>query len=75
MGTVYTYSIVHVNRTPEWADKVLYVVAYVELEEGVRMFSNILGCDSQDVRIDMPVEVTFEDLSEETSVPLFRPAS
>lgn len=72
---MYTYSVVHVNRTPEWADKVPYVVAYVELEEGVRMFSNIVGCDSQDVRIGMPVEVTFEDLSEETSVPLFRPAS
>ncbi len=73
-GKVFSYSVVHVNRTPQWAEQVPYVVAYVELDEGVRMFSNIVGCDPQEVRIGMPVEVTFDDLNDEVAVPLFRPA-
>ena len=67
---MYTYSVVHVNRSPEWAEK----VPYVELDEGVRMFSNVVGCDPADVLIGMPVEVTFDDLNDEVVVPLLRPA-
>jgi len=74
-GKVYTYSVVYINRAPGWDDKTPYVVAYVELEEGVRMMTNIVGCDPETVKIDMPVEVTFEDLSEEVALPVFKPAS
>ena len=50
-------------------------MAYVELEEGVRMLTNIVGCDPESVTIGMPVEVTFEDVTPEVSVPLFKPAT
>ena len=46
-----------------------------ELEEGVRMLTNIVDCDPETVAIGMPVEVTFEDVTSEISVPLFKPAS
>jgi uncharacterized OB-fold protein len=49
-------------------------MAYVELDEGVRMLTNIVECKPEDVKIGMPVEVTFEDATPEISIPLFRPA-
>jgi len=52
-----------------------YSVAEVELEEqpGLVLYTNIIECDVNDVRIGLPVEVTFEDRSPEVSVPQFRP--
>lgn len=50
-----------------------YVIAIVELEEGPHMTANIVGCEPEAVRIGMPVEVTFEDVSEEISLVMFRP--
>jgi uncharacterized OB-fold protein len=50
-----------------------YVVAVIELDEGVRMLSNIVDCDPQQLRCDMPVEVTFEQLDAEFMLPKFRP--
>jgi uncharacterized OB-fold protein len=47
--------------------------ALVELEEGVRLLSNIIGIPPQDIRVDMPVEVVFEDISPTISLPRFRP--
>jgi uncharacterized OB-fold protein len=48
-------------------------IAIVELEEGVRMMTNIVGCDPESVRCDMPVEVTFERLNDEITLPKFKP--
>ena len=53
--------------------EVPYVVALIELEEGPTMMSNVVGCDAEQVLIDMPVEVTFEDWTADVTVPLFKP--
>jgi len=45
----------------------------VQLEEGARILSNLLECPVQDVRVDMPVEVVFEELTPEVTLPKFRP--
>ena len=74
-GTVYTFTVTHQNQSTGFRENLPYVMAYVELEEGVRMLTNIVDCDPEQVRIGMPVEVTFEDLTDEVSVPLFRPAA
>ena len=74
-GTVYTFTVTRQNQSAGFRDTLPYVMAYVELEEGVRMLTNIVDCDPEQVRIGMPVEVTFEDLTDEVSVPLFRPAA
>jgi uncharacterized OB-fold protein len=50
-----------------------YNVAYVELDEGPRLITNIVGCELHDIYCDMPVEVVFEDVTAEISLPKFRP--
>ena len=54
-----------------------YAIALVELEEGPRMMSNIVECPQtpEALILDMPLEVTFESLSDDISLPLFRPAA
>ena len=63
------------NRAPGFAEDVPYVLALVELDEGVKMFTNIIDCPPQDVRIGMPVEVTFRRASDTMTVPYFKPVS
>ena len=72
-GKVYTYTVTRQNQSSGFRDKVPYVMAYVELEEGIRMLTNIVDCDPKDVAIGMSVEVTFEDVTPDISIPLFRP--
>ena len=54
-------------------DKLPYVVAVVRLAEGPMLLSNIVGCPPESLACDMPVRVTWDDLSEEFSLPQFRP--
>ena len=75
-GTLHTYAIVERGPTPAFRDHVPYVVALVDLEEGARMPSNLVGIEPTDERItvSMAVEVTFHDVTDEVSLPMFRPA-
>lgn len=77
-GTVYTFTVVHQNDLPPFNERVPYVVAIVELEEGVRMTANVEGIDPGDVRCDMAVRVAFreEPRTEDdvVALPVFRPA-
>jgi uncharacterized OB-fold protein len=50
-------------------------MAYVELDEGVRMLTNIVECKPEEVKVGMPVEVTFEDATPEISIPVFKPVA
>ena len=68
-----TFTVTYQNQAPGFRDDLPYVLAYVELEEGVQMLTNIVDCPPEEVRIGMPVEVTFEDVGEEVAVPRFRP--
>ena len=68
---VYSHTVVH--RPPNPAFAVPYTVVIVELEEGFHMLSNLVDCEPGSVRIGMPVEVCFEKVSEEISLPRFRP--
>ena len=72
-GTVWTYTVTRQNRTPGF-DRGPYVLALVELEEGVKLFTNIVECDPQEVKIGMPVEVTFVQAGDQINVPFFKPA-
>ena len=74
-GTVWSFTVTYQNRTPGFAEDVPYVLALVELEEGVRMFTNIIDCQPTDVRIGMDVEVTFVQANNQISIPYFKPAS
>ncbi|HET6473484.1 MAG TPA: Zn-ribbon domain-containing OB-fold protein [Pseudomonadales bacterium] len=72
-GRLLSYVI---NQRPHPAWNAPYSIAIVELDEGPRMMSNIVGCDQTPdaLQLDMPLEVTFEDLSNEIALPLFKPA-
>lgn len=74
-GRIHTFAIVHRPPTPAFADDVPFVTAIVELDEGPRMMTNILMADPtpEKLRVGMPVEVVFEDITEEISLPKFRP--
>jgi hypothetical protein len=74
-ATLYTYSVVRRNDLPPFNERVPYVAAVVDLEEGPRMLTNVVDCDEADVRIGMALEVTFRDDADELSIPVFRPAS
>jgi uncharacterized OB-fold protein len=73
-GRVYSFTIVRRPATPAFADKVPYVYAIVELEEGVRMTANIVGCRPEEVRVDMPVRAVFEPAGDDVSLVHFAPA-
>jgi uncharacterized protein len=70
---VLSYTIIYRPVTQAFAGNVPYVVAMVTLDEGPQMMTNIVGCEPEKVHIGMPVQVTFEDWTEEISVPKFKP--
>lgn len=70
-GTVYSFVVYHHPPVP--AFETPYIVALIELEEGTRLVSNVIGIDPREVRIGMPVEVTFEKVDDEMTLPLFKP--
>lgn len=72
-GTVWSYTVTHQNRTPGYKEELPYVVALVELEGGVKVFTNIVGCDAERVHIGMAVKLTFAQAENGTSIPLFEP--
>lgn len=72
-GSVYSYTIVEANAPSAFVGDIPYVVAVIRLEEGVQMLSNIVGCELSQLRCDLPVQVTFEKLDDEFTLPKFRP--
>jgi uncharacterized OB-fold protein len=74
-GTLYTYSIVYQNDLPPFNERVPYVAAVVELEEGPRVMTNIEGIPFGELRVGMPVAVHFKPLDDEITIAIFRAAT
>jgi hypothetical protein len=72
-GQVAAFTVVHVAPFPAMESSVPYVLALVDLKEGVRMMSNIVACAPGEVRVGMAVSVTFEDRGG-ISLPQFQPS-
>lgn len=75
LGKVYTWVVMYQRYHAGFAEELPYNVAIVELEEGPRLITNIVGCSNENLRIGMEVEVVFEDVTEEVTLPKFKPAS
>lgn len=80
-GRLHTFAIVHRGPTPAFRDRVPYITAVVELEEGARMPTWLVGIEfaageirPASVQCDMPVEVLFQEIDENITLPMFRPA-
>ncbi|MDB5649890.1 MAG: hypothetical protein JWL62_1410 [Hyphomicrobiales bacterium] len=74
-GKIFSFVTFHRVYNPAFEGDVPYVVALVELEEGPRLLTNIFGIPHEEVRCEMPVEVVFDDVDAQTSVPKFRPVA
>jgi uncharacterized OB-fold protein len=71
-GIIYSYVIYRIAYHPAYQNDIPYVVAIIQLEEGPRMESNITGCRMEDVKINLPVEVIFEDVTDTVTLPKFQ---
>ncbi|HVY86890.1 MAG TPA: Zn-ribbon domain-containing OB-fold protein [Caulobacterales bacterium] len=72
-GKLYSFSVLH--RSPSPAFRAPFIFAAIEMDEGWTLFSNLVGLEIDDAHIGMAVEVCFHTVSDELTVPLFRPAS
>jgi len=73
-GRLYTYAVYHRAYHPGFAGELPYITAVIELAEGPHFLSNIVQCRSDGLKCDVPVEVVWEDVTPEFSLPKFRPA-
>jgi uncharacterized protein len=69
-GTIFSYVIVHYPQAPGFEYPLPVVL--VELEEGIRLISNVSGIDPEDLEIGMPVEVDFRSYGDDLTLPVFR---
>lgn len=72
-GTVFTYTVARRATHPGFADRVPYVIAVVELDEGPKLTTNVVDVEPEAVSIGMPVQATYEDVDDVTLVN-FRPS-
>jgi uncharacterized protein len=72
-GRVHSFTVFRRAYATELADQLPYVVAVVELEEGPRLITNVVGVEPDDVRVDLPVEVVFDDLTDDVTLHAFHP--
>ena len=74
MGKVYSFTVNHRAPHPGFVEDLPFVTAIVELDEGVRMMTNIIECEPDNVSIGMRVRVVYEDVDEEITLVKFKPA-
>ena len=73
-GKVFSFVTFHRVYHPAFEQEVPYVVALVELEEGPRLLTNIVGVPPDKVACEMTVKVVFDDVGDGVAVPKFTPA-
>lgn len=72
-GTLFTWTRFHQGYHPEWAKETPYNVSLVMLEEGVIFLTNVTNVADDDLSLGMPLDVWFDDVTDEVSIPKFRP--
>ncbi len=73
-GAIYTYTVIRQIGHPAFAQRVPYAVAWIDLDEGFRMVSNVVGVDDPgSIRIGQRVRLTWEDQVDGIALPVFTP--
>jgi uncharacterized OB-fold protein len=72
-GTLYTYTIIRQNRSEAFAPLLPYAVGMVELDEGVRMMSNIVDCAVDQLQVGIALEVLMVKAADDVGLPFWRP--
>lgn len=70
-GTVYSYTVTH-QDVPGYTAPFAVVIVELEEQKGLRMVSNVVDVPPDDVRIGMPVEVTFQKVADDVTLPMFK---
>jgi len=73
-GKVYTFTATYQNQGAGFRESLPYIMAWVELEEGVKILTNLVECRPEEAKIGMPVEVVYEDVTPQVTLAKFRPA-
>jgi len=73
-GEVYSFIVVRRRYHPAFASDIPYAVAIILTEEGIHLLSNVVGVTPDAISIGMPVEVVFDDVDPEFSLPKFKPS-
>ena len=71
-GIVYTFTLTRQPVSRAFVGRLPWAVVEVELEEGVHLISNLVGCDPEEIEIGMAVEVVFEEVNDEITLPKFK---
>lgn len=74
-GHIFSFSVIYRTATKAFANHAPYILALVELDERVRMMSQIIEATPDNIKIGQRVEVVFKDLTEEITLPFFKPIS
>lgn len=73
-GVVHSFTTQYRAGHPAFADAIPYTVVLVDLDEGVRVLADLADCPVEAVRVGLPVQVFFDDVSATLTLPRFRPA-
>jgi uncharacterized OB-fold protein len=73
-GTLYSYTVARRAPVPMFESDVPYTIAIVELEEGPHLTSNVVGIPPEALRVGMPLEAVFDDITDDVTLVRFRPA-
>ena len=73
-GKVHTYTAVHRTFHPAFEKELPYILVIVELDEGPRFLANMRDITPDEMKLDMPVEVVFEKLTDDIMLPQFKPS-
>jgi uncharacterized OB-fold protein len=71
LGSVHSFTVIRQNYSRPFRDMIPYVVALVDLDEGPRVMTNVVGCDPAEVHIGMRVQATFEPVSDDAGIAVF----
>jgi uncharacterized OB-fold protein len=72
-GEIFSFNVMHQVYHPGFAAEVPYAVVIVQLAEGAKMISNLVGVAPHDIRIGMAVRVVFDDVTDQVTLPKFAP--
>ncbi|MDF3313278.1 Zn-ribbon domain-containing OB-fold protein [Rhodococcus sp. NPDC057014] len=73
-GTLYTYTVIRTLYHPAFADELPYNVSVIALEEGPQILANVVDIDNDDLKVGMALEVVFDSVDPDLTVPRFKRA-
>ena len=72
-GRIFSYVVYHRIYHPGFADEIPYAVAVIQLDEGPRLVSNVIGVAPDQLVCDMPVEVVYQPVTDNITLPKLKP--